>query len=186
MNILIENDDALKRAEQYVERQLEGHAVFPFDFYREDGSYIPIFESYRDPIIQAITSGIVTPTGDIIARLNMTSEEAKAAGLYYPQPCQPVGEVMNMIKHHHGTIEETQYNLSLQFLRYYGLRRYKGSFYIFKDNHYEYISDEALKTINSLDIHRTCRKERQLKLCGWNLCRIKIRLKHSRNRKYDM
>lgn len=147
MNILIENDDALKRAEQYVERQLEGHAVFPFDFYREDGSYIPIFESYRDPIIQAITSGIVTPTGNIIARLNMTSEEVKAAGLYYPQPCQPVGEVMNIIKQHQGSLEENQYLLSLQFLKDYGLRRYKGSFYIFKDNHYEYISDETLKTI---------------------------------------
>lgn len=147
MNILIENDDALKRAEQYVERQLEGHAVFPFDFHREDGSYRPIFDSYRESIIQAINDGIVTPTGEIVTRLDMTPDEIKATGLFFPLPCQPVGEVMNMIKHHHGTIEETQYNLSLQFLRYYGLRRYKGSFYIFKDNHYEYISDETLKTI---------------------------------------
>ncbi len=147
MNNLANDVKALKTIEQAVEKQLAGHTIFPFDFYRQDGSYRPIFDSYRESIIQAINAGIVTPTGDIVTRLDMTRDEIKSAGLYYPQPCQPVGEVMNMIKHHQEPLGETQYLLSLQFLRYYGLRRYKGSFYIFKDNHYEYISDEALKTI---------------------------------------
>mgnify|MGYP002560967962 FL=1 len=140
-------DEALKKAEQDVERLLEGHTIFPFDFYRDDGSYMPIFESYKEAIVRAISDGIVTPTGDIIIRLNMTPEEVKSAGLYYPLPCEPIGETMNIIKEHQGSLGETQYLLSLQFLKDYGLRRYKGSFYIFKDNHYEYISDETLKTI---------------------------------------
>lgn len=144
---LINNDNYLKAQEQYVEQQLAGYTVFPLNFHREDGSYIPLFESYKDSIIQAIRSGVLVPTGDIIAWLNMTSDEAKAAGLYYPQPCQPVGEVMNIIKQHQGQLEESHYLLALQFLKDYGLCRYKGCFYIFKDNHYEYISDDTLKTI---------------------------------------
>lgn len=146
MNNLI-NNEALKVIEQAVEKQLAGHTIFPFDFYRDDGSYMPIFESYKEAIVRAIGDGIVTPTGDIIIRLNMTPEEVKATGLYYPLPCEPIGETMNIIKEHQGTLGETQYLLSLQFLKDYGLCRYKGSFYIFKDNHYEYISDETLKTI---------------------------------------
>ena len=146
MNNLI-NNEALKAIEQAVEKQLAGHTIFPFDFYKEDGSYIPIFESYKEAIVRAIGDGIVTPTGDIIIRLNMTPDEVKAAGLYYPLPCEPIGETMNIIKEHQGSLGETQYLLSLQFLKDYGLCRYKGSFYIFKDNHYEYISDETLKTI---------------------------------------
>lgn len=65
MNNLI-NSEALKTLEYAVEQQLAGHTIFPFDFYRDDGSYIPIFESYKEAIVRAITDGIVTPTGDII------------------------------------------------------------------------------------------------------------------------
>ena len=36
----INNNEALKALEQSVEQQLAGYAVFPFAFYREDGSYI--------------------------------------------------------------------------------------------------------------------------------------------------
>lgn len=141
----INNDEALKALEQSVEQQLAGYAVFPFDFYREDGSYISMFESYKQSIINAISLGIIKPTGDIITQMNMTPDEARAAGLYYPQPSEPTGEIMDMIKQHHGELEEDQYHLAIQFLKDYGLCRYKGSFYIFKDNHYEYISDDTLK-----------------------------------------
>lgn len=77
--------------------------------------------------------------------MNMTPDEVRAAGLYYPQPCQPTGEIMDIIKQHQGKLEEDQYHLALQFLKDYGLCRYKDSFYIFKDNHYEFISDDTLK-----------------------------------------
>ena len=97
MNNLI-NNEALKVIEQAVEKQLAGHTIFPFDFYRDDGSYMPIFESYKEAIVRAIGDGIVTPMGDIIIRMNMTPEEVKEAGLYYPLPCEPIGETMNIIK----------------------------------------------------------------------------------------
>lgn len=141
----INNNEALKALEQSVEQQLAGYAVFPFDFYREDGSYISMFKAYKQSIIKAITLGIIKPTGDIITQLNMTPDEVRAAGLYYPQPSEPTGEIMDIIKQHQGELEEGQYHLALQFLKDYGLCRYKDSFYIFKDNHYEYISDDTLK-----------------------------------------
>lgn len=139
------NNEALKALEQSVEQQLAGYAVFPFAFYREDGSYISMFEAYKQSIINAISLGIIKPTGDIVTQMNMTPDEVRAAGLYYPQPSEPTGEIMDMIKQHHGELEEDQYHLAIQFLKDYGLCRYKGSFYIFKDNHYEYISDDTLK-----------------------------------------
>ena len=141
----INNNEALKALEQSVEQQLAGYAVFPFDFYREDGSYISMFEAYKQSMINAISLGLIKPTGEIVTQMNMTPDEVRAAGLYYPQPSEPTGEIMDMIKQHQGELEEDQYHLAIQFLKDYGLCRYKGCFYIFKDNHYEYISDDTLK-----------------------------------------
>lgn len=98
----INNDEALKALEQSVEQQLAGYAMFPFDFYREDGSYISMFEAYKQSIINAISLGIIKPTGDIITQMNMTPDEVRAAGLYYPLPCEPTGEIMDIIKQHQG------------------------------------------------------------------------------------
>jgi hypothetical protein len=139
------NNEALKALEQSVEQQLAGYAVFPLAFYREDGSYISMFEAYKQSMINAISLGLIKPTGEIVTQMNMTPDDVRAAGLYYPLPCEPTGEIIDIIKQHQGELEEDQYHLAIQFLKDYGLCRYKGSFYIFKDNHYEYISDDTLK-----------------------------------------
>ena len=37
--------------------------------------------------------------------------------------------------------------LSMEMLSKYGIRRYKGSFYIFNNSYYEYVSEEMMKQI---------------------------------------
>ena len=77
--------------------------------------------------MNAISLGLIKPTGEIVTQMNMTPDEVRAAGLYYPQPSEPTGEIMDMIKQHQGELEEDQYHLAIQFLKDYGLCRYTYS-----------------------------------------------------------
>lgn len=71
------NNEALKALEQSVEQQLAGYAVFPLAFYREDGSYISMFEAYKQSMINAISLGLIKPTGEIVTQMNMTPDDVR-------------------------------------------------------------------------------------------------------------
>lgn len=142
------NTKGLNESTEFFKDQkiLDG-MVFPISYYRPDGSYIPVFESYRESIIQWIADERIAPTGSIVSRLNLTPREVSKMGLYSPSYCPHTGGLLSSIETNQKYFDSQPYPLSLQLLDIYGIRRYKKHFYLYYENHYELVSDETLKQI---------------------------------------
>lgn len=136
-----------KQTEPFKDQKVLDGMVFPINYYRPDGSYIPVFESYRESIIQWLADGRITPTGRVVSRLNLTPGEVSQIGLYSPSYCPYAGGILNSIESNQEFSDSKPYPLSLLLLEIYGIRRYKRRFYLYYENHYELVSDETLKQI---------------------------------------
>ena len=141
------DDELISPIEFYIDQKNFEGSKFPLDFFRKDGGYIPVYESYREPIMCSLADGEIKPTGNIVMRLNMTPNEAAALNLYIPTPCDPITNALDLITRNPDYLGATPHMLSMEMLSKYGIRRYKGSFYIFNNSYYEYVSEEMMKQI---------------------------------------
>ena len=66
---------------------------------------------------------------------------------YSSEPRSPIGSTLDLILPRQAYSDTCPYALSLQLLQIYGIRRYKGKFYLYTGSHYEFVDDETMRQL---------------------------------------
>lgn len=100
---------------------------------------VPVVECRRDCIkMQSTTKSIAEPA---------MPNNPNNAEQYSPEPRSPIGSTLDLILPRQAYSDTSPYALSLQLLQIYGIRRYKGKFYLYTGSHYEFVDDETMRQL---------------------------------------
>ncbi len=100
---------------------------------------VPVIECRRDCIkMQSTTKVVAEPA---------MPNNPNNAEQYSPEPRSPIGGTLNLILPRQAYSDTSPYALSLQLLQIYGIRRYKGKFYLYTGSHYEFVDDETMRQL---------------------------------------